>query len=246
VNLEVWQWAVLGTGAFLMGLSKTGITGLGILTIALYAIALPARESTGALLPLMVCADAFGVAYFRKHAEWTHLWKLFPWVLIGIVIGCFALGRFTNAQAQRTIGGILLAMVGLQFWRRRQPGGVPSHLPHSGWFVALTGVAAGFATMTANAAGPIMIVYLLAVGLPKLAFVGTSAWFFLIVNLTKIPFSLHLGLITADSLLMDAALLAPLLPGVLLGPIVLKRINQAAFELMVLVFTLVAAIRLLM
>lgn len=245
MNLENWQWTLLAAGAFITGLSKTGIAGLGVLAVALFANALPARDSTGALLPLLICADFFGVAFFRKHAEWPQLWKLFPWVVVGILLGCFALGKFSNAEAQRSIGGILLAMVALQFWRRRQPDDLASRLPHAGWFVALTGIVAGFATMTANAAGPLMVLYLLAIGLPKLALVGTGAWFFLLVNVFKVPFSLHLGLITTGSLRMDALLFLPMVPGALLGPVLLKRINQKAFETMVLVFTILAALRLL-
>jgi uncharacterized membrane protein YfcA len=246
VNLEFWQWALLAAGAFVTGLSKTGIAGAGVLSVALFANALPARESTGALLPLLICADLFGVGFFRKHAEWSHLWKLFPWVVVGIVLGCFALGKLNNATAQRAIGGILLAVIALQFWRRRQTGDLAARLPHSGWFIALTGIASGFATMTANAAGPLMTVYLLAVGLPKLALVGTGAWFFMLVNVFKLPFSVHLGLISAHSLLMDAVLLIPMVPGALLGPAILERINQSTFEIMVLVFTVLATIRLLL
>jgi uncharacterized membrane protein YfcA len=108
------------------------------------------------------------------------------------------------------------------------------------------GIASGFATMTANAAGPLMTVYLLAVGLPKLALVGTGAWFFMLVNVFKLPFSVHLGLISAHSLLMDAVLLIPMVPGALLGPAILERINQSTFEIMVLVFTVLATIRLLL
>jgi len=245
LNLEPWQWIFLAVGAFFSGLSKTGIAGLGILTVALFANALSARDSTGALLPLLICADAFGVAFFRKHADWSQLLKLFPWVIIGVVLGTLALGALNDAQAQRTIGGLLVAMVAMQFWRRRQSGDIAARLPHSRVFVALTGIAAGFATMTANAAGPIMFIYLLAVGLPKLALVGTGAWFFLIVNVFKVPFSVHLGLIHAESLLIDAILLLPMIPGALLGPVILKRINQSMFETMVLVFTIIAAVRLL-
>jgi uncharacterized membrane protein YfcA len=150
VNLEPWQWAFLAAGAFFSGLAKTGIAGLGVLSVALFANALSARESTGALLPLLVCADLIGVTIYRKHADWSHLWKLFPWVAVGIVLGCFGLGRFSDAQAQRTIGAILITMVALQFWRRRQePGDLASRLPHAGWFVALIGIAAGFAITTA-------------------------------------------------------------------------------------------------
>ena len=245
MNLHPWQWALLALAAFFSGMSKTGFAGLGVLSVAFFAIVIPARESTGTLLPLLVCADVIAVAIFRKHAEWRHLWKLFPWVVVGIVLGCYALGKFNNAGAQRAIGIILLVMVALQLWRQRQTGDLSARLPHTWWFAALTGIAAGFVTMTANTAGPLMVLYLLAIGLPKLALVGTGAWFFLLVNTFKIPFSYHLGLITADSLRLDAILLLPMIPGALLGPVILKRINQRTFEIMVLAFTIIAAIRLL-
>ena len=113
MNLSSWQWTLLALGALVTGLSKTGIAGLGVLSVALFANALPARASTGALLPLLLCADVFGVAFFRKHASWPHLFKLFPWVIIGVVGGYFALDKISNAQVRRLIGGIILAMVAL-------------------------------------------------------------------------------------------------------------------------------------
>ena len=174
VNLTTSQWTLLTLGAFTTGLSKTGVAGLGVLTVALFANALPARESTGALLPLLLCADLFGVAYFRKHASWPHLWRLCPWVALGVVAGSFTLDHVSNAQVQRMIGGILLAMVALHVWRQRQADCPADRLPLTLWFAALAGLLAGFTTMVANAAGPVMILYLLAIGLPKLAFIGTQ------------------------------------------------------------------------
>lgn len=244
-NLSVWQWLLLGLGAFSTGLSKTGIAGLGVLPVALFANALPARASTGALLPLLLCGDFFGVAFFRKHASWPHLWRLFPWVILGIVAGFFALGRVGDLAIQRLIGAILLAMVALHCWRRRQSGPPDPLLRHGAWFVALTGVLAGFTTMVANAGGPVMALYLLAMGLPKLMFIGTAAWFFMLINASKVPFSVKLGLITPDSLLTDALLILPMIPGALLGPVILRHINQRAFDLMVLALTVAAALRLL-
>ncbi len=244
MELTLWQWSLLAVGAFVTGLSKTGMAGLGVLSVALFANALPPRESTGALLPLLLCADVFGVAFFRKHASWAHLWKLFPWVIVGVVTGFFALGHTSNLQIQRLIAGIVLVMVAVHLWRQRQPA-LDSAMPHSLWFAAITGILAGFTTMVANAAGPVMILYLLAVGLPKLAFVGTGAWFFMMVNAFKVPFSVKLGLITPSSLLMDALLVAPMIPGALLGPVILRRMSQRIFEAFALTLTAVAAVRLL-
>jgi uncharacterized membrane protein YfcA len=245
VHLTYWQWILLAAGAFCSGLSKTGIVGLGILPVALFANVLPARESTGALLPLLLCGDVFGVAFFRKHASWPHLWRLCPWVIAGVVAGFFALKWFNNAQVQRMIGVILLAMLVLHWWRGRQQGDLAARLPHSMWFAALMGIFAGFATMAANAAGPVMVLYLLAIDLPKLVFLGTTAWFFMLVNVFKVPFSLKLELITRQSLIMDAILLLALVPGALLGPRLVKHINQRAFENMALILTLAGVVRLL-
>jgi uncharacterized membrane protein YfcA len=231
--------------AFCSGLSKTGIVGLGILPVALFANVLPARESTGALLPLLLCGDIFGVMFFRKHADWRQLWRLFPWVIVGVVAGYYALGQLSNAQMQKMIGLILLAMLALHWWRARQRGDLAARLPHSIWFAALMGILAGFATMVANAAGPVLVIYLLAIGLPKLVFLGTAAWFFMLVNLFKVPFSVQLGLITPDSLFMDSILILPMVPGALLGPRILNHINQRAFEYMALILTLAGVVRLL-
>ena len=244
MDLAAWQWSLLGLGAFCTGLSKTGVAGLGVLSVAFFANALPARESTGALLPLLLCADVFGIAFFRKHADWKQLWKLFPWVILGVVGGYFALDRVSNAAIARLIGSILIVMVMVHVSRKRQPDSA-TRVPHAWWITALTGMLAGFTTMTANAAGPVMTLYLLAIGLPKLAFVGTAAWFFMLVNAFKVPFSLELGLISKASLQMDALLLIPLIPGALLGPKILARLNQQRFEQMVLILTVLAAVRLL-
>lgn len=245
MDLTRWQWLLLAGGAFATGLSKTGVAGLGVLSVALFANALPARASTGALLPLLLCADVIGVAVYRKHASWPHLLRLFPWVVAGVVAGSFALGAASDRLIQRAIGAILLAMLALQLWRRRRAaGGDAGPVPRSA-ATAPTGVLAGFTTMVANAAGPVMVLYLLAMRLPKLVFVGTSAWFFLLVNAFKVPFSVGLGLVTPRSLAMDAALLLPMLPGALLGPALLRRMNQRAFEAVALVLTAAAALRLL-
>ena len=108
----------------------------------------------------------------------------------------------------------------------------------------VTGVSAGFTTMVANAAGPIMIMYLLAMQLPKLVFMGTSAWFFFVLNLFKVPFSYSLGLINFSSLHISLVLAPFAVLGALTGHVLIHHINQNLFELLALVLTLVAGLRL--
>ena len=92
-DLQPWQWTLVVLGAFLAGVAKTGIAGLGILTLAIYANILPSKESTGIILPMLICADVVAVVAYRRHAVWSYLWRLFPWVAAGVVAGLAALLR---------------------------------------------------------------------------------------------------------------------------------------------------------
>jgi len=246
--LELWQWALGALGAYLVGLSKTGIAGLGVLSVALFASALPARESTGIVLVVLISADIVAVTAYRREVSWPHLLRLFPWAAAGVVLGFLIMGRIDSQTTQRLIGVILVGLVGLQFWRSRSKAvaklAEETH-PHP-LISALAGVSAGITTMIANAAGPIMIIYLLAMRLPKLIFMGTSAWFFFAVNLFKVPFSYSLGLINLGSLQISLLLIPFAVAGAITGRILIKYIDQRLFELLAMVLTLLAGLRLLL
>jgi uncharacterized membrane protein YfcA len=246
--MELWQWALAALGAYTVGLSKTGIAGLGVLSVAMFASALPARESTGIVLVVLIAADIVAVTSYRREVSWPHLVRLFPWAALGVVIGFLIMGRIDSFTTQKLIGVILVALVGLQFWRSRSQavtrlaeGGQPHPL-----ISGLTGVSAGITTMIANAAGPIMIIYLLAMRLPKLIFMGTSAWFFFAVNLFKVPFSYSLGLINLSSLRLSLLLIPFAVAGALTGRVLIKHIDQKLFELLAMGLTLLAGLRLLL
>jgi uncharacterized membrane protein YfcA len=123
--------------------------------------------------------------------------------------------------------------------------------PHAMTAVAghpLLGLAAGWATgvttMLANAAGAIAAFYFLARRMDKLTFVSTAAWFFLIVNLAKVPFSAQLGLITPSSLRFDALLLPVVVAGALAGRMLLRRVPQRLFEWITIALAVAAGLRL--
>ncbi len=245
-DLTLWQWALLVLGGFLIGISKTGITGLGTFAVAIFSLSLPTRDAVGAVLPVLITADIVAVTVYRRHAVWSHLLRLFPWAAVGVLIGYVALGRTNDRQVTILVGGILLSLVVLQWWRQSGPSSVAGDPPHNRWFSAGVGVLAGFTTMVANAAGPIMVLYLLAMRLPKLAFVGTTAWYFMLLNLFKVPFSLGLGLITPASLALDLRLAPAAILGALSGRVLIRHIDQTLFENLALGFTFLAALKLLL
>lgn len=230
------------SAALCIGLAKSGLPGVGIFPILLLASIMPARESTGTLLPMLICGDFLALLTYREHAQWHHVGRVLPAAFIGIILGYLAMPLVSDRWFGPLIGGVVLTMVIVQILRKRLRLAPAAGSRIVGWS---TGIFSGITTMMANAAGPIMSIYLLAMGLPKLAFVGTSASFFLLINVLKVPFSAHLGLINSTSLKLNLVLLPVIGLGVLSGRLLIQRIPQRAFELLVLVFAAFAAVRLL-
>ena len=242
MSFEPWQWTLLVLGALLVGVSKTGVSGLGMLFVVIFSQIMPAKQATGIVLPLLCVGDLVAVLSYRQHANWKHLWGLFPWTAAGVVIGYFAMNRINNRQASLLIGSIVISLVGVHLWRRWRGG---HEAEHGVWFAPTIGVLAGFTTMVANAAGPLMAVYFLAMRLPKMEYVGTGAVFFMLMNLFKVPFMVDLGLITGASLQLNMMLAPAVLIGALVGRVLLTKINQRVFENLALTLSALAGAKLL-
>ncbi|MBA4137616.1 MAG: sulfite exporter TauE/SafE family protein [Opitutus sp.] len=245
--MAVWQWTLLALAAFVSGFGKTGIPGVGIMSVAVFANVLPAREATGVVLPLLIVGDVVAVLLYRRHTQWSHLWGLLPPTIAGVVLGWQALRVTNDAQTARLVGVLLATMLAVHLWRKRhamETETKASQAPR--WFAWLTGLFAGFATQVANAAGPVMLIYLLAMRLPKMEFLGTGAVFFLAVNLFKVPFMVQLDLINAGSLTLNLWLAPAVVAGALVGRAVAGRVNQRAFEVAALTLTALATAKLLL
>lgn len=243
-DLSAPQWLLAALAALCIGLSKGGFGGVSILGIVIMAAIMPARESTGVILPLLIGGDLCAVAVYRRHAEWRHIWRLLPPMLAGIVVGYFMMKHIPDGAFRPIIGGTVLVMVLLQYARMLRPA-MFEYVPHARWFAWSMGGASGIATMLANAAGPVMTLYLLANNLAKLALVGTIAWAFLIVNVLKLPFSFGLGLITRESLLFSLILLPAIALGIGLGRWLLGAISQRSFENCLLILAAIVALALI-
>ena len=241
MNFSGWDWVLAVLGALLVGVAKTGITGLSLLFVAVFAAIMPARRSTGVVLPLLILGDVVAFLSYRRHAHWGHVWRLFPWAAAGVIAGYLAMGRMNDRQTGIAIGAIVVALTFLHLARRARPG-LPGE-ERARWFAPVIGVLAGFTTIVSNAAGPLMVIYLLAMRLPKMEYMGTGAVFFLLLNLFKIPFMIALGLITQGSLTLNLALAPAVIAGAVLGRWLLGKINQRMFENIALGLTLVAAAR---
>jgi uncharacterized membrane protein YfcA len=236
-------WVFAALGAFMVGVSKAGITGLSILSIALFTQVFPSsKQASGLVLPLLIFGDLVAVTAYRKHTQWRYLWRLFPWTAVGVVIGYFTLGRISDHTTKTMIGGIIVSLALLSFWRKyMRPDAERATALH--WSIGpLVGVIAGFVTLVANAAGPFMAIYLVAMRLPKMEYVGTAAVFFMLLNLFKVPFMVDLGLITAQSFSVNLLLAPAVLIGAIAGRWLLVRVNQDLFEKLVLILSAIGGI----
>jgi uncharacterized membrane protein YfcA len=250
LHLGAVSWLLLGLAALLVGFAKTAVGGVAAISVAVCAAVLPAKESTGFLLPLLLVGDLLAVGAYRLHADWGTLLRLLPAVVVGVLAGVVFIGRVDDTVMRRTMGVILLLLVAVHVVQRRSRTARPAepdwgtgtrHRVRTGGYGGL----AGFTTMVANSGGAVMSLYLLSTGLGVLGFLGTTAWFFFLVNLFKLPFSIGLGLVSPASLLLDAILVPAVLAGAVVGRRVIGRIDQAPFESLVLVFTVLSTLPLL-
>ena len=237
-HLAWWQWALGSLAAYMIGIAKTGAPGVGTLMVPLMVLTTgDARRAAGWTLPILSTADIFAVIYWRRHADAKKLFSMIPWTLAGMVVGAIALS-LSEPVIRRMIASILLLMLAIQLYRR--------------WFSArpapgkagFYGVLTGFATTVANAAGPVMNLFLLSQRLPKEQFVATGAWFFFVVNLTKAPIYAWYHLFSRTSLTFNL-MMAPLaIAGAYTGSWLVRRISQSLFETLVLVLTALCSLAL--
>ncbi|MDX2151027.1 MAG: sulfite exporter TauE/SafE family protein [Bryobacteraceae bacterium] len=235
-EIAPWQWALGILSSYFVGIAKTGVPGLGILVVPMMVLAVgDARESAGWLLPVLCTADLFAVFYWRRHAAAGRLFSLAPWVLLGMAVGAVALS-LSERVLRPIVGVIVVTMLAVYLYRRwAATVHVPSHpVPY--------GMAAGFATTVANAAGPVMNLYLLGKRLQKEEFIATGAWFFFLINLSKLPIYAWHGLLSARSLTFDALMVPAVIAGAVTGRRLVDHIPARLFEILVVILTAVSTL----
>lgn len=243
-TLTYAEVAIILSVALLTGMSKTGVHGAGMLSVPLLAVVFGGQLSSGVLLPMLVLADVFGVWYYHRHASWHHLKILFPWAALGVLAGTVT-GNYINDQVFKWVMAItiLISLAIMILLERTNPNNIPRHKG----FAISTGIAGGFTSMVGNLAGSVMGVYLLSVRLPKNEFIGTTAWFFLVVNWFKVPFHVFAWhTITWNTMWLDLLTLPVILLGAWIGILIVKQLNDTMYRWFIIGMTLIAAVGMLL
>lgn len=230
--------------ALCVGMSKTGVHGAGMIAVPLLASIFGGRLSSGMLLPMLVLADFMGVKYYHQHASWKHLKILFPWAAVGVIAGTIAGLYIDDDVFKLAMASIIVLSVIIMIWLQQ---GHKEDVPDYKWFAILMGIAGGFTSMFGNLAGAVMAVYLLAMRLPKNAYIGTTAWFFMVTNWFKLPFHIFVWkTISLDGVLLDLTTLPVIGIGALLGIWIVKKIPEKYYRWFIISTTLLAAIIMLL
>lgn len=238
--LTSFQWTVAILSALLVGISKSGLNSISIVTVTTFAWVFGSKTSTGILLPMLIVGDILAVLYYKRAVHWQSLWRLLPWVMGGILIGVWVGKGLDEAVFKKMMAAIVLIIVVGLFWLEYNPLNNVAELRS---FSGIMGVATGFTSMVGNQAGGFATVYLMSMRLLKNHFIGTNAWLFLFVNVFKLPFHIFSWhTVNADSLFINLLLLPLLIIGFCTGIFIVKKIDEKRYRQVILWLTALAAV----
>lgn len=236
--------AVIGAG-ILVGLAKGGLGPMGVLITPLMMLALPgdmSKQAVGLVLLMLIVGDWFAMyAYWRKW-DGGRVQLLLVGAVVGIVLGSLLLGALPSDGVRRLVGiiGLLMAAYTVveRQWKRFE------YRPRD-WHGTFAGGAAGFTSSLANAGGAPFNAYMLLQELKPQVYVATATLFFTTVNILKLPLFLLNGALRFELLpsALPGMLFIPF--GVLVGKLVVDRINRSLFELMIWVGLIISSVLLL-
>lgn len=243
--MSTLQWSLIILSSVLIGFSKTGVGGFLLPVIPILASVFGGKSSTGVMLPLLLAGDVFALYYYKKNGNWNDLRKILPWAFAGLALGVAVGNGIDDRQFKTLISfSIILCLVLLIYSERRS---AELKLPNKVWFYAFVGLTAGFTSMIGNAAGPVFTMYLLSRDVDKTEFMGTTTWFFFIINMTKLPLQIFFWHnISKGTLSVDVLMLPAIAAGAFAGIKVFRLLNEKLFRIIVILMTAASAVRLLL
>ena len=234
-NLTALQWTAICFAVFLLGLSKSGVKGIGIIIVVILAFVFGEKTSTGILLPMLIVADIFAVIYYNRHTQWKYIKKLMPWMIVGVLVGVWVGNGISEVLFKRIMAVIIIVSVLIMIYTENRK---TTNIPANKWFTGTAGFLAGFTTMVGNLAGPISNIYFLAMRLPKNEFIGTAAWLFFIINVFKLPFHFFVWkTVSKETLVLNVVLIPVIIIGFFVGVAIVKLISNINYRRFILIVT---------
>lgn len=240
-SLNHIQWLIISLAALCIGMSKTGIQGIMLMIVPLMAMAFGAKESTGIILPMLCMADIIAVAYYKRIADWRVVAKLLPTAIIGFFIAIGIDNMVPSTQFRQLMGWTLMLALAVMLWN--EVFGKENKWMKKWWYAAIFGLLGGFTTMIGNAAGPVMSVYLLSMRKEKVEYIGINAWFFLVINLLKVPLQAFVwDNINWQTLSLNLLVLPVIGIGAIIGIRIVKILPEKAFRRFIQTVTIISVL----
>lgn len=244
-TLDPGRWAALTAAGLLIGIAKAGLDGGSLIAVPLLALTFGARLSSGLLLGIMLAADLVAVYSYRREVQPQHLIRLLPWAVGGTLLGAIVGGAISEQVFRMILSSGIILCCGLMAVRELRGGDWV--LPNRWWSSAPLGLLAGFTSMVGNAAGPVMGLYLVSSGLKKTGIIGTSVYFFFLINLCKLPFHVFFWKTVTPGTLLADAIVAPLAVGAtFLGVRLVRLIPERPYRIILISVSSVAGFYLLL
>ena len=231
--------AILG---FLIGVSKGGFGGLGALLTPLLALVLPVALAVGVLLPMLMVGDAFAIYMYWKEWDINLVKRTLPAGVVGALAGTALLSWLPPDGLRVILGIFVLLLVAYKFVSDRIQ--AMRYEPRL-WHAPAAGFLSGIASGMFNNGGPAFSSYLLLQKLMPRPFIATSAIYFALLNLIKVPGFLYTGVLDLP-LLFSLWWVFPFIPiGIWVARITLTRVSPSAFEWIIITLLIFSSLWLL-
>lgn len=245
-DLTIGYLFLFFAAALIIGMSKAGLSGFGLIAVPVMALIFGAKASTGVVLPMLIAADIMAVIYYRRHAVWKYILLILPWVALGIITALIT-GKLINDNQFRilllSVVWIMLILMVLNDLRKKDK----TKIPDNRYFSSFLGFTGGFATMIGNAAGPVFTFYFLSKRLSKNEFIGTSAWLYMIMNVGKLPLQVIVWKnITLTSLIPGLISIPFIALGIFIGIRIVKLFSENVYRYFVIITTIATSLLLLL
>ena len=230
-------WFFCCLSVFVVSITKSGFGGsIGALAAPIMLTVMPAKLALGVLLPLYLCADIWTVYLWRGYAVWWLLFWMVLFAVLGQFLGWLVIGYIDDDMLKAVIGVIALVTGGRHFismlpvtlGRLKAPHHKlmrQQHRKRASVWCSLSGLSS-FVSLTGGI--PIQV-FMLPMKLQRFFVVGTLAWYFLFINVAKLPFFIELDIFTADTLMLSLILLPVVPAGVIVGRWLNKNMSDRLF-----------------
>ena len=243
-QFSTFQITILCISALLIGVNKTALPGIGILPVVLLANTFDARISTGMQLLMLAWADIMAVIYYKRIADWKTVLRLLPTAILGFFIAIFVDNLIPAKEFRHLMGWTLVIALAVMIWS--EIFAKENRWMKRWWYSAIFGLLGGFTTMIGNAAGPVLSVYLLSMRKDKMEYIGINAWFFLVVNLLKVPLQIFVwDNISWGTLSLNLTMLPIIGIGAWIGIRIVKVFPEKAFHRFIQIVTILSVVMML-